>query len=303
MIAAPTGPTVFSRLGDLGLLGRIGVEPVRARAPDDQEDQRGDAQRDLEQTGRGDGAGGVVLLLATGQEHGEDGDDAGAQHPPDDEAPGVAAPTAQQDGDVGDDARVVRSRRSERSRRRRARLSMAARVSPRWDVAMRGSEAGDVAPPAQRLLDQPGPASYAEQPGLLGLPGDDRGLDDVDVGDLAQPRARLAQARACRPPGWPRCGAPRTGPARPGACAARGRRGSRAGTGRAASCRPCAPSRGRREAGPRGASRAGRRACRHHESNRCSSQSSVSRASEPLLELGQPGSRSPAAPCSHQTDG
>ena len=149
------------------------------------------------------------------------------------------------------------------------------------------SQAGDVATPAQCLLDQPGPAAYAEQSRLLGLPRGDRGLDDVEVGDLAQPRAGLAQARAGRRPGWPRCGAPRSGPARPDAGAAPDRRGSRAGTGRAASCTRCAPSRGRRAGGPRGASPAVRRAWAHHGSNRCSSQSRVSPGGEPLLELGQ----------------
>src|SRR4029077_16336130 len=48
-------------------------------------------------------------------------------------------------------------------------------------------------PAAQCLLDQPGPTTYAEQPRLLGLPGEDRGLDDVDVGDLTQPGPGLAQ--------------------------------------------------------------------------------------------------------------
>ena len=44
-----------------------------------------------------------MLLAAAGQDHREDGDHTGAQHPADDEAPGVAAPAAQQDGDVRDE--------------------------------------------------------------------------------------------------------------------------------------------------------------------------------------------------------
>src|SRR4029077_20722476 len=70
---------------------------------------------------------------------------------------------------------------------------MAARGITRWDVGIGGSETRDVAPPTQRLFHQAGPTSYAEQPGLLGLPGDDRGLDDVEVCDLAESRPRLAQ--------------------------------------------------------------------------------------------------------------
>src|SRR4029079_16402892 len=61
-----------------------------------------------------------------------------------------------------------------------------------------GSEAGDVAAAAQGLLDQAHPATDAEKSCVLGLPGGDGGLDDVEVVDLAQRRPCLAQATTTR---------------------------------------------------------------------------------------------------------
>src|SRR6478735_4225872 len=184
MIAAPTGPTFFSGSGISGISGSPGARrPRRARrrtrrtsatAPRAIWSRPAELMAWEESCCRLPPARTTVMTATTPAHaiHPAMKPHVSRRPPRDRMAMYATSPS----GSIA----TIRARPTAESTRQHGSARRAA-VGPRgW-----GSEPRHVAPPAQRLLDQAGPTSYAEQPRLLGLPRDDRGLDDVDVRDLA----------------------------------------------------------------------------------------------------------------------